>query len=87
MHSLTGCDTISSINGVGKTAVFKNLFLNKHLQEAALVFSASGKSHEEIESAGKKASSIISKGDTDNSLNSTSETTIEPTSELLDEEI
>ena len=28
--------------------------------------------------------SIISKGDTDNSLNSTSETTIEPTSELLD---
>ena len=31
------------------------------MQEAALVFNASSKSHEEIESAGKKAMSIIFK--------------------------
>ena len=52
MNSLTGCDTTSSINEVGKATVFKNLLSNKHL---SLVFSASGKSHEEIESAGKKS--------------------------------
>ena len=33
--------------------VFKKLLSNKHLQEAALVFATSSKSHEEIESAEK----------------------------------
>ena len=39
------------------------------MQEAALVFSASNNSHEEIEAAEKKAMYFISKGDTDNSFN------------------
>ena len=46
VHALTGCDTTSSINGVGRATVFKKLLSNKHLKEAASVFSASSKSHE-----------------------------------------
>ena len=49
LHAFTGRDTTSSIYGVGKAAVFKNLILNKHLQEVALVFTASSRSHEEIQ--------------------------------------
>ena len=47
--AITRCDTASSINGVGKATVFK-----KHLEEAALVFTANRKLHEEIELAEKK---------------------------------
>ena len=65
LHALTGCDTTFSVNGVGKATVFEKLLSNKYLQEAALVFSASGKQHEEIELAEKKTMSIISKGNTD----------------------
>ena len=38
--AITGYDTTSSINGVGKATVFK-----KHLEEAALVFTANSKLH------------------------------------------
>ena len=57
LQGLTGCDTTFYINGVGKPALryLKKLLSNKHLQEAALVFTASSKSHEEIKSAGKKS--------------------------------
>ena len=55
IHVLTCCDTTFSINWVGKATVFKILFLNKKLQEAFLVITASSKLHEEIESACKKA--------------------------------
>ena len=40
LHVFTGCDTTSSVHGVGKAAVFKKLILNKHLQAVALVFTA-----------------------------------------------
>ena len=50
---------------------FKKLLSNKYLQETALVFTASSKSHEEIESDGeKKQCLIIFKYVTDHSLNS-----------------
>ena len=70
LQGLTGCDTTSYINGVGKSALryLKKLLSNKHLQEAALVFTASSKSHEEIESV--ENMSIIFKDDNDHSLNS-----------------
>ena len=38
-----------------KLRYLKKLLLNKHLQEAALVFTSGSQSHEEIESAGKKS--------------------------------
>ena len=38
------------------------------MEEAALIFTASSKSHKEIESAGKKAMPIIFKGETNHSL-------------------
>lgn len=40
LHVFTGCDTTSSVHGVGKATVFKKLILNKHLQAVALVFTA-----------------------------------------------
>ena len=55
-YALTGCVTTSSINGVGKaTVLYKKLLSNIHLQEAALVFTSSSKSHEEIESVRTKS--------------------------------
>ena len=47
LHALTGCDTSSSINGARKATDFKNFVSNKHLQEAALVFTARSKSHKD----------------------------------------
>ena len=38
LHSLAGCDTTFSSNGVGKATVFTKLLSNKHLQESALFF-------------------------------------------------
>ena len=52
--AITRCDTASSINGVGKATVFK-----KHLEEAALVFTANRKLHEEIELAEKNSVSYL----------------------------
>ena len=69
LHALIGSDATSSINEAGKATVFKKLLSNKQLQEVALVFSAGSKSHEEIESTGKKAVSIIPKSNTDHLLN------------------
>ena len=56
LHALTRYDTTSSINGVGICLRYLKTFLsNKHLQEAALVFTASSKSFVEIELAGEKS--------------------------------
>ena len=70
LSAFTGCDTASSIYGVGKVTAFKTLISNTHWQEVALVFTANSRSHEEIESAGNKAMSIIFKENTDQTLNS-----------------
>ena len=43
LHAFIGCDTTSSIYGVGKATVFKKLILNQHMQEVALVFTASSR--------------------------------------------
>ena len=61
---------LSELKEYAKLRYLKILLPNKHLQEAALVFTPSGKSHEEIESAGKKTLPIIFKGNTAYSLNS-----------------
>ena len=42
-----------------KLRYLKKLLLNKHLQEAALVFTSGSQSHEEIESAGKKKRCLL----------------------------
>ena len=39
--------------------VFKKLLLNKHLQELALVFTTSSKSHEEMECDGMKKGIVL----------------------------
>ena len=53
------------------SAVFKKLLSNKHLEEPALVFTASSKTHEEMECDGmKKGIVYYFQGDTDRSLNS-----------------
>ena len=49
LHAFTGCNTTSSIYGVGKATIFKNLISNKHLQEVALVLTTSSRSYEEIQ--------------------------------------
>lgn len=40
LRVFTGCDTTSSVHGVGKATVFNKLISNKHLQAVALVFTA-----------------------------------------------
>lgn len=49
LRAFTGCNTTSSIYGGGKATVFKNLISNKHLQQVALVFTASSRSYEDIQ--------------------------------------
>ena len=52
MHAFLGCDTTSSIYGVGKGTAFKKLVSTKNLQEAPLAFSGSNRSREKIKSGG-----------------------------------
>ena len=61
LYMLSQDDTSSSINRVKKAMVFKKLLSNKHLQEAALVFTTSSKSREEKKSAEKKQCRLFSR--------------------------
>ena len=65
-----GVTPLPQLTGWANLRYLKKLLSNKNLQELASVFTASSKSHEEIESAGKKARSFILNGDTNHSFNS-----------------
>ena len=55
MHPFLGCDTTSSIYGVGKDTAFKKPVPTKHVQEAPLAFSGSNRSSEKKNQVDKRA--------------------------------
>ena len=69
LHAYTGCDTTSSIYGIGKGTVFKKLISNQCLQDIASIFSSINQSKNEIIIVGEQTMSILFKGDLNQNLN------------------
>lgn len=56
LHAFTGCDSTSRIHGIGKKSVFQKLIKgNQILQSSATVFSSTGSTKDEVQTAGCQA--------------------------------
>ena len=70
LHAFTGCDSTSSICGIGKASAFKKLLSNLEFKAIACSYTLDNQSNDDINLLGKKAMSILYSNSTNQSLNS-----------------
>ena len=68
-HAFGGCDSVSSLFGVGKKTPLVKLRESSFFREQAAVFVDESRSHEDIIQAGEKAAVLLYGGKDDDSLN------------------
>ena len=68
LHAFSGCDTTSSLYGIGKVKCFQKYLLNQSLQEIADLFSRKNQDHVSIKNAGERAAIILYNGKTSDNL-------------------
>ena len=70
LHAFTGCDSTSSICGIGKASAFKKLLSNLEFKAIACSFTLSNQSNDDINLLGRKVMSKLYSNSTNQSLNS-----------------
>ena len=70
IHAFSGCDTTSSMFGIGKGTSFRKLIGNEQLKDISHTFTSYDTPKEEIELAGEKAMIVLYNGDLTKDINS-----------------
>ena len=69
IHAWSGCDTTSSIYGLGKASIMKKLQKSKHLREICSLFGTDGATQTQICKAGLSLFAVCYGGNAGDSLN------------------